>query len=126
MSKQLDDMWSSKWVQPEPREALIKDNRSLKTQLRSVIDIQEGILINQTIFASLNQNRAASFTVLDKWKHETIIGTVINVDMGINQAKVVLWDPYSKKDECVWLFMEKIKKAELVEIEDWVEEEVSF
>jgi hypothetical protein len=30
MTKQLDDMWSSKWVLPEHREALMEDARSLK------------------------------------------------------------------------------------------------
>jgi hypothetical protein len=56
MTKQLDDMWSSKRVLPEHREALVEDERSLKRITKPELDEQELLLIDQAIYGSLRQN----------------------------------------------------------------------
>jgi hypothetical protein len=119
MTKQLDDMWSSKWVLPEHREALMEDGRSLKRITKPDLDDQEVAAIDQAIYGSLKQNRVVTLTLFDEWEYETIVGTVIKVVSGIKQIKVLLWDLYAIEDECVWIFMGNILKAELREIEEW-------
>jgi hypothetical protein len=121
MTKQLDDMWSSKWVLPEHREALLEDGRSLKRITKPDLDDQEVATIEQAIYGSLKLKRVVTFIVFNEWGHETIVGTVIKVVVGIKQVKVLLWDPNAIEDECVWLFMGKILKAELREVEEWDE-----
>jgi hypothetical protein len=119
MTKQLDDMWSSKWVLPEHREALMEDGRSLKRITKPDLDDQEIAAIDQAIYGSLKQNRVVTLTLFNAWGHETIVGTVHKVVAGIKQVKVLLWDLSAIEDECVWLFMGNIIKAELREIEEW-------
>jgi hypothetical protein len=119
MTKQLDDMWSSKWVLPEHREALVEDERSLKRITKPELDEQEILLIDQAIYGSLSQKRVVTLTLFDEYELETIVGTVIKVVAGIKQVKLLLWDPYATEDECVWVFMGNILKAELKEVEEW-------
>jgi hypothetical protein len=119
MTKQLDDMWSSKWVLPEHREALVEDERSLKRRTKTELDEQELLLIDQAIYGSLRQKRVVTLTLFDEYEHVTIVGTVQKVVNGIKQVKVLTWDPYAIEDECVWIFMGNILKAELVEVEEW-------
>jgi hypothetical protein len=119
MTKQLDDMWSSKWVLPEHREALAKDERSLKRITKPELDEQELLLIDQAIYGSLRQKRVVTLTLFDEYELETIVGTVQKVVTGIKQVKVLLWDPYAIEDECIWIFMGNILKAELKEVEEW-------
>jgi hypothetical protein len=126
MTKQLDDMWSSKWVLPEHREALMEDGRSLKRITKPDLDEQEIAIINQAIYGSLRQNRVVTLTLFDVYELETIVGTVIKVVAGIKQVKVLLWNPYAVEDECVWLFMGNILKAELREVEDWDNGEIDW
>jgi len=121
MTKQLDDMWSSKWVLPEHREALIEDDRSIKRKKKPDLDEQEVTIVNQAIYGSLEQRRVVTLTIFNEYQDKTIVGTVIKVVPGIDQVKVVLWDPYAKEEECVWVFLGKILKAELVEVEEWDE-----
>jgi hypothetical protein len=119
MTKQLDDMWSSKWVLPEHREALIEDARSLNRKTKPDLDEQEIAMIDQAIYGSLRQNRVVALSLFNEYELVMIVGTVIKVVAGIKQVKVLLWDPYAIEGECVWVFMGKILKAELMEIEEW-------
>jgi hypothetical protein len=119
MTKQLDDMWSSKWVLPEHREALAEDERSLKRKTKPELDEQELLLIDQAIYGSLHQNRVVTLTLFDEYELITLIGTVQKIVTGIKQIKLLLWNPYATVDECVWIFMGNIFKAELREVEEW-------
>jgi hypothetical protein len=49
MTKQLDDMCSSKWVLPVLCQTLIKDDRSLKRKTKPELDEQEILLIEKAI-----------------------------------------------------------------------------
>jgi hypothetical protein len=119
MTKQLDDMWSSKWVLPEHREALVEDERSLKRRTKPELDEQELLLIDQAIYGSLHQKRVVILSLFDEYEQVTIVGTVQKVVTSIKQVNVLLWDPYAIEDECVWIFMGKILKAELKEADEW-------
>jgi hypothetical protein len=121
MTKQLDDMWSSRWVLPEHREALINDDRSLKRKTRPELDEQEVLIIDQAIYRSLKQKRVVTLNMFDEWEHKTFVGIVIQVVAGLKQIKLEPWDQQPLKDECIWLSMKDILKAEVKEVETWDE-----
>jgi hypothetical protein len=121
MTKQLDDMWSSKWVLPEHREALIADDRNLKRITKPELDDQEVLLIDQIIHDAMKSNGTIILTVFDKYELRTVTGTVFKLDTIIKMVKIVLEEPQPDQDECVWVPLRDILKAELKEVEDWDE-----
>jgi hypothetical protein len=119
MTKQLDDMWSSKWVLPEHREALREDERSLKRITKP--DEQEVAAIDQAIHTALKKNGTIILTVYSTYELKTIIGTVLKLDVMLQMVKIILEDPYAEHDECEWVPLRDILKAELKEVEEWDE-----
>jgi hypothetical protein len=121
MTKQLDDMWSSKWVLPEHREALIEDDRNLKRITKPELDDQEVLLIDQIIHDAMISNGTITLTVFDKYEMKIVTGTVFKLDMIIKMVKITLEEPQPDQDECEWVPLRDILKAELKEAEDWDE-----
>jgi hypothetical protein len=121
VTKQLDDMWSSKWVLPEHREALIEDDRNLKRKIKPELDDQEVLLINQAIHDAMKSYRTITLIVFDKYELKAVTGTVFKLDTIIKMVKIVLEEPQPDQDECVWVPLRDILKAELKEVEDWDE-----
>jgi hypothetical protein len=121
VTKQLDDMWSSKWVLPEHREALIEDDRNLKRKIKPELDDQEVLLINQAIHDAMKSNGTITLIVFDKYELKAVTGTVFKLDTIIKMVKIVLEEPQPDQDECVWVPLRDILKAELKEVEDWDE-----
>jgi hypothetical protein len=121
MTKQLDDMWSSKWVLPEHREALIEDERSLKRITKPDLDEQEIAMIDQAIHSAMKSNGIVILTVFSKYELKTITGVVLKLDTTLKMVKIILEDPFAEQDECEWVAMRDILKAELREVEEWDE-----
>jgi hypothetical protein len=121
MTKQLDDMWSSKWVLPEHREALIEDDRNLKRITKPELDDQEVLLIDQIIHDAMKSNGTITLTVFDKHELKTVTGIVFKLDTIIKMVKIALEEPQPDQDECEWVPLRDILKAELKEVEDWDE-----
>jgi hypothetical protein len=121
MTKQLDDMWSSKWVLPEHREALIEDGRNLKRITRPELDDQEILLIDQIIHDAMKSNGTITLTIFDKHELKTVTGTVFKLDTIIKMVKIAFEEPQPDQDECEWVPLRDILKAELKETEDWDE-----
>jgi hypothetical protein len=129
MVKKLEGngMWSSsRMMLPEHVEQILIQNKGIKKLIKPELDEQNVLLIDQAIYGSLKQNRVVTLTIFDVWGHETVVGTVIKIVPGIKQIKVLLWDPYAIEDECTWLFMGNILKAELREIEEWDEGDIDW
>jgi hypothetical protein len=121
MTKQLDDMWSSKWVLPEHREALIEDERSLKRKIKPELDEQEIAAIDQAIHSAMISNGVIILKVFSKYELKTVIGTVLKFDNTLKMVKITLEDPSAEDDECVWVHIRDVLKAELREVEAWDE-----
>jgi hypothetical protein len=121
MTKQLDDMWSSKWVLPEHREALMEDNRSLKRITKPELDEQEKAAIDQAIHSAMKTNGTLILTVFSKYELKTISGTVLKFDIMLKMVKIILEDPFAEQDECEWVAIRDILKAEVKEVEAWDE-----
>jgi hypothetical protein len=119
VTKQLDDMWSSKWVLPEHREALIENDRSLLQKMEPELDEQEVAEINQAIYSAKETDRPIILTVFGKYKLNTIVGTVFKMDHNFKMIKIKFEDPSKENDECVWIHMRDILKAEVKEIEEF-------
>jgi hypothetical protein len=119
MTKQLDDMWSSKWVLPEHREALMEDERNLKRITKPDMDDQEVAAIDQAIHTALKTNGTIILTVFSKYELRTVTGTVLKLDFILKMVKITLADPFIEHDECEWLAMRDIIKAEVREMEEW-------
>jgi hypothetical protein len=119
MTKQLDDMWSSKWVLPEHREALREEDRSLKRITKPDLDDQEVAAIDQAIHTALKIKGTIILTVYSKYELKIITGTVLKLDVMLKMVKITLKDPFGEQDECVWVHMRDILKAEVKEIEPW-------
>lgn len=126
MTKQLDDMWSSKWVLPEHREALIEDDRSLKRKTKPELDEQEILLIDQSIHNAMQSKGTLILTVFGDYEPKTIIGTVYKFDAIFRMVKISLEDPLADNDECVWVHMRDVLKAEVREVEDWDEGDMDW
>jgi hypothetical protein len=119
MTKQLDDMWSSKWVLPEHREALIEDERKLKRITKPDIDDQEIAMIDQAIHNAMKSNGTVILTVFSEYKLKTITGVVLKIDSMLKMVKIKLEVPFAEHDECEWVSMKEILKAEVREAEKW-------
>jgi hypothetical protein len=111
---------------PEHVEQILEQNRGLKKLTKPELDEQEIAIIDHAIYGSMKQNRVVTLTTFNEYKHQTIVGIVQKVVTGIKQAKVLLWEPYAIEDECVWIFMGNILKAELKEVEEWDEGEIDW
>jgi hypothetical protein len=126
MTKQLDDMWSSKWVLPEHREALIEDERSLKRITKPDLDDQEVAAIDKAIHTALKTNGTIILTVYSKYELKNVTGTVLKLDVMLKMVKITLEDPYAEQDECEWVAMRDILKAEVKEIDEWDEGDIDW
>lgn len=129
MAKKLEGngMWtSSRMMLPEHVEQILEQNRGLKKLTKPELDEQEIAIIDQDIYGSMKQNRVVTLTIFDEYKHETIVGIVQKVVTGIKQVKVMLWEPFALEDECVWIFMGNILKAELKEVGEWDEGDIDW
>jgi hypothetical protein len=126
MTKQLDDMWSSKWVLPEHREELIEDVRSLKRMTKPDLDEQEVAAIDQAINSATKYNKVIILTVFSKYELKTVIGAVLKLDSILKMVKIIHEDPSVKDDECIWVHMRDVLKAEVKEIEVWDEEDIDW
>lgn len=121
MTKQLDDMWSSKWVLPEHRELLAADNRNLKRISKPELDEQEITAINEAIHNAMKSNGTIVLKVFSEHELKTISGTVLKLDVMLQMVKIILDDPYAEHDECEWVPLRDILKAEVKEVEVWDE-----
>jgi hypothetical protein len=124
MAKKLEGngMWSSsRMMLPEHVDQILIQNKGIKKLAKPELDEQEISMIDQAIYGLLRQKRGVTLTLFNEYELETIVGTVIKVVAGIKQVKVLLWDPYAIEDECVWIFIGNILKAELKEVEEWDE-----
>ncbi len=119
MTKQLDDMWTTKWVLPEHKDALIKDERSLKRIIKPELDEQEVAAIDQAINNAQATNSMIILTMYGKYELKTIVGTVFKINPNFKMIKIKYEDPTNEHDECVWLQMRDILKAEIQEVEEW-------
>jgi hypothetical protein len=117
MTKQLDDMWSSKWVLPEHREALIEEDCSLKRLYKPELDEQEITEIDQAIHSATKSKGVIILTLFSKYELKKVTGTVLKFDAILKMVKITLEDPTPDQDECVWVNMRDILKAEIREIE---------
>ncbi|QGQ96172.1 YolD-like family protein [Paenibacillus psychroresistens] len=119
MTKQLDDMWTSKWVLPEHREALVADDRSLKRLIKPDLDEQEVAAIDQAIHSAIQTKGTIILTVFDKYELKRVTGTVFKLDAIIKMVKIKLEDPSAEDNECIWVPLRDILKAEMREVEEW-------
>lgn len=86
----LDDMWSSKWVLPEHREALISDDKGLKKIFKPALDEQEISAIDQAINDAIKRNGTIVLTVFSTYELKTITGTVLKLDIMRHMVKEFL------------------------------------
>jgi hypothetical protein len=117
MSKKLEKngMWeSSRMMLLEHREAILKDNRSIKALVKPELDEQEVALIDQVIVFALRSNCYISLTVFSKYELKTITGTVLMLKGELRMVKIILEDPPASEDECVWITMRDIIKVSLI------------
>jgi hypothetical protein len=129
MAKKLEGngMWSSsRMMLPEHVEQILEQNRGLKKLTKPELDEQEIVTIDQAIYGSMKQNRVVTLTTFNEYEHKTIIGIVQKIVIGIKQVQVLLWEPFALEDECVWVNMGNILKAELREVEQWNEGEMDW
>jgi hypothetical protein len=129
MAKKLEGngMWSSsRMMLPEHVEQILIQNKGIKRLTKPNLDEQEILLIDQAIYGSLRQKRVVTLTLFDEYELVKIVGTVQKVVIGIKQIKILLWDPFAIEDECVWIFMGSILKAELEEVEEWDEGHIDW
>jgi hypothetical protein len=122
MTKQLDDMWSSKWVLPEHREALIEDDRNLERKTKPELNDQEIQLLIELISGSLKYKHILTLTLYGDFQPETIIGTVISEESLKRKIKIKPWDPKAMQEH-VWISLSDIIRVELKELNDWDTEE---
>jgi hypothetical protein len=129
MSKKLEKngMWeSSRMMLPEHREAILKDDRSLKLLVKPELDEQEVALIDQAIGFALRSNCTIILTVFNKYELQTITGRVLMLKGVLRMVKIILEDPSASVDECLWISMRDIIKAEVREVEEWDEGEIDY
>lgn len=124
MSKKLEKngMWeSSRMMLPEHREAILADNRTLKKLIKPELDDQQIAIIDQALHSAFKSKRTIILTVFGVYKLKIIIGVVLMLDPMLRMVKIILEDPYAENDECVWLAMRDVLKAEIKEVEAWEE-----
>jgi hypothetical protein len=129
MSKKLEKngMWeSSRMMLPEHREAILADNRSLKILMKPELDEQECTAIDQALHNALISNGTIILTVYSKYELKTVMGTVLKLDVMLKMVKIILADPYAEQDECEWVAMRDILKADLRELEEWHEGDIDW
>jgi hypothetical protein len=118
MTKQLDDMWTSKWVLPEHKVALIEDDRKQKCNIKPELDDQEIDIINKAVQDSFGMKRLVLLTLYGEYENRAVEGQIMRVDLQSKQIKLSI-DP--EKDEFEWIMLDTIIKIELKEAEIWGE-----
>jgi hypothetical protein len=124
MARKLEGngMWSSsRMMLPEHVEQILVQNRGLKKLIKPVLDDQEVAVIDQAIHSAMKTNGTIILTVFSKYELKTVTGTVLKLDVMLQVVKIILEDPYAEQDECTWVPLRDILKAELKEIPDWDE-----
>lgn len=129
MAKKLEGngMWeSSRMMLPEHVEQILEQNRGLKKLTKPELDEQEVATIDQAIHNALKTNGTIILTVFSEYELKTITGTVLKIDVMLRKVKITLEDPFAEQDECEWVAMRDILKAEVKEIEVWDEGDVDW
>jgi hypothetical protein len=80
MSKQLDNMWTSKWVLPEHREALEEDTRKLRRVPRPALDEQAITECFRILEESWKTGIAVRLSVYDSGQVIEVSGLVDQMD----------------------------------------------
>jgi hypothetical protein len=66
----------------------------------------------------MKSNGTIILTVYSTYELKTVTGTVLKLDVMLQMVKITLEDPFAEDDECVWVHMRDILKAELREVEE--------
>jgi hypothetical protein len=117
---------SSRMMLPEHREEILRQNRGLKKLIKPVLDEQEVTVIDQAIHSALKTNGTIIITVFTTYELKTVIGTVLKLDVMLKMVKLILDDPFAEHDECEWIAMRDIIKAEVKEVETWDEGDIDW
>ncbi|QGQ95890.1 YolD-like family protein [Paenibacillus psychroresistens] len=129
MAKKLEGngMWeSSRMMLPEHREEILKQNKAIKKLIKPVLDEQEVAVINQAIESAIKTNATIILTVFGKYELRNISGIVLKLDLMLQMVKIILEDPYAEQDECEWVPLRNILKAEVKEVEVWDEGDIDW
>lgn len=129
MAKKLEGnrMWSSsRMMLPEHVKQILAQNNGLKKLIKPVLDEQEIAAIDQSIHSAMKSNGTMNLTVFSTYELKTVTGTVLKQDVILQMVKIILEDSYAASDECVWVHMRDILKAEVREVEVWDEGDIDW
>jgi hypothetical protein len=128
MAKKLEGngMSSSRMMLPEHVEAIQEQNRQIKRTEKPVLDEQEIAIIDNAFLISLRNKSILIITLYGKFEFSKLTGTIIKIDNWLRIAKIKYEDPSEEVDECVWISMNEVLKAEVKEVEDWDEGEIDW
>ena len=116
-------MWSTKWILPEHREALIEEDRHLNDFAKPTLDEQEIQIVDAVIRGSLHTKGQVKLWVYDTNKYRIVTGTVERIDQQLKRVKIVLFQPFEVDPDIEWIDIGDINKAEAVESTAWTDDE---
>jgi hypothetical protein len=122
MGKKLEGngMWeSSRMMLPEHREAILDQTRQLKRIEKPILDEQEIAMINAAFQNSLYNKCMLIISHYGAFEVKTIRGTALVINNRLKMIKIKYEDPSAESDECIWISMNDVLKAETQDVSEW-------
>ncbi|MBU8764167.1 YolD-like family protein [Micrococcus luteus] len=81
-------LWSTKFILPEHREAMQRQDKNNRKQVQPVLDEQEQVGIDRLVRLSFDTKTAVTLRVFGEFEDRKLSGVVVRIDRHLNQIQL--------------------------------------